>query len=254
MEGVEGFDRAKCALPEIRSELWEGWLFVYFDRAADALGPQLTALSKMLANYRMSEMVTVETATFDSPFNWKVLVDNFMEAYHHIAIHQETLEPIFPAAMSNVPPNEGPYSVLFMPARAELGVGGASGPEALPHHGSLSEEEHARLVAAAIYPFHLFAPAADSLTWYQIIPHAYDRFTLKIHVCFPRETLANPLCEPAVEGLQSLIRQIHLQDIEACAAVWGGLQSKSFESGRLSLLEKSIWQFNQWWIARMIDE
>ena len=41
------------------------------------------------------------------------------------------------------------------------------------------------------------------------------------------------------------------QDIEACEATWTGLGAPSFERGVLAPLEKSIWQFNQWWIERM---
>ena len=105
MEDAAGFERADCRLPELRSELWEGFVFVNFDLDALPLAPRLAPLSKLLAHYRMHEMVAVETATFDSPFNWKVLVDNFMEAYHHIAIHRDTFEPIFPAARSWSPDN-----------------------------------------------------------------------------------------------------------------------------------------------------
>ena len=35
MERVVGFDRAECALPRIRHEVWEGFVFVNLD--ADAL-------------------------------------------------------------------------------------------------------------------------------------------------------------------------------------------------------------------------
>ena len=251
MEGAEGFDRESCRLPEIRSELWEGWIFVNLDPDAAPLGPRLAPLSKLLAGYRMSEMVAVETAVFDSPFNWKVLVDNFMEAYHHIAIHRDTFEPIFPARLSHAPDNEGPYSVLLMPAKDAALEADESPVGALPRLGTLEEAEERRLVAAAVFPFHLFAPTAESLTWYQLVPGTWDRFTLRIHSCFPRETLENPAYREAVEGLQAFIKVVHHQDIEACEAAWAGLRSRSFESGRLSLLEKPIWQFNQWWIECM---
>jgi phenylpropionate dioxygenase-like ring-hydroxylating dioxygenase large terminal subunit len=255
MEGVDDFVREDCRLPEIRSEIWEGWIFVNFDPSAEVLAKQLSPLAEFLRNYRMSEMVAVETATFDSPFNWKVLVDNFMEAYHHIAIHRDTFEPIFPAALSHSPDpspaEEGPYSLLIMPARPRLDQGEDPPGNALPRFGNLSKEEEGRLVACAIFPFHLFAPTADSLTWYHILPHGHDHFTLRIYLCLPRETLDDPGYQPSIDGLREFIRLIHQQDIEACDAVWAGLSARSFESGRLSPLEKSIWQFNRWWIERM---
>lgn len=249
MEGAEGFDKESCRLPALRSELWEGWIFVNFDAEAAPLGPQLEPLSKRLANYGMSEMVAVHTATFESPFNWKVLVDNFMEAYHHIAIHGDTLEPSFPARLSSTSDVEGPFSVLRMP-------GGSKDHESplrsLPRVGVLDPDQEAQLVAAVVYPFHLFAPSAESLTWYQLLPQGHDHFTLHIFSCFPRKTLDDPARQEMVDGLKAFVKVIHHQDIEACEAVWAGLQSRSFESGPLSPLEKSIWQFNQWWIERMV--
>ena len=121
-ERIDGFDTDSCRLPEIRSELWQGWIFVNFDESAAALGPPLEPLSKLLAPYAMGERVASLTARFDSPFNWKVLVDNFMEAYHHIATHRDTLQPLFPAALSYVPDNDGPYSALVMPHRPADGT------------------------------------------------------------------------------------------------------------------------------------
>jgi hypothetical protein len=183
-------------------------------------------------------MISLEKVTFDSRFNWKVLTDNFMEAYHHIAIHRDTLEPLFPAKLSHTPDNEGPYSVLHMPSKE----GAAS------ESGDLHE-----LVAANVFPFHLFAPTQGSLTWCQILPHSVDHFTERIFSCFSRETLDDPFRAEEVEGLRALGKAVYYQDIDACESVWAGLSSTSFEAGRLSSLEKPIWAFNQWWIARMAD-
>lgn len=259
MEEATGFDRARCRLPELRCELWEGWIFVSFDPEAEPLAPRLAPLSRMLAGYRMADMVAVETATFDSPFNWKVLVDNFMEAYHHIAIHRDTFEPLFPAAQSWAPENEGPYSMLVMPPRegraaAPEAAGGAEeGAAGLPSIPGLSPEESQQLVAAVVYPFHLFAPSAHGLTWYQLLPDSGERFQLRIFTCLPREALDEPRHAAAIEALQAFTRLVHEQDIRACEATWAGLRARSFTQGVLGPLEKPIWQFNQWWLERMAD-
>ncbi len=252
MDGATSFDRAHCRLPEIRSEVWEGFVFVNLDGQADALAPQLAGLSALLAPYRMADMVAVETATFPSPFNWKVLVDNFMEAYHHIATHRDTLEPIFPAALSHTPDNDGPWSALFMPGR-EGGPEPAMPASPLPLVGPLDDAQQEQLVAAVVYPFHLFAPGAHALTWYQLFPESVDRFTLQVYSCFPREVVDDPDLREAARGFQELTKVIHLQDIGACEATWSGLGARSYDTGWLSPLEKPIWQFNQWWLERMID-
>lgn len=250
MDGVEGFARKAAALPEVRSEVWEGWIFVNFDPEAAPLAGQLAPLSRLFANYAMSEMIAVDALTFDSRFNWKVLVDNFMEAYHHIAIHRDTFEPVFPGARSHAPDNEGPYSVLIMPEKPGLDRG-AEAVASLPAHGRLAADEKARLIVACVFPLHLFGPTAESLVWYQIVPERVDRFTLKIFACFPKPTLDDPSSKPAIDALKGFLDHIHRQDIEACEAVWAGLSDRSFRSGRLSRLEKPIWQFNRWWIEQM---
>jgi phenylpropionate dioxygenase-like ring-hydroxylating dioxygenase large terminal subunit len=202
----------------------------------------------------MSEMVAIETAEFDSPFNWKVLVDNFMEAYHHIAIHRGSLEPLFPGERSHVPDSDGPYSILVMPGRntdPASDADSATNVRDLAPLVGLPAAADGRLIAAVVFPFHLFAPTGGGLTWYQILPASLDRFTLRIYTCFPREMIDDPAQSETIEGVKQIVRGIHHEDIAACVAVWTGLRSRSFESGRLSLLEKSIWQFNQWWIDRM---
>jgi phenylpropionate dioxygenase-like ring-hydroxylating dioxygenase large terminal subunit len=55
MDQAEGFDKTACRLPELRSEIWEGFIFVNFDADAQPLGPQLAPLAKMLANYKLPE-------------------------------------------------------------------------------------------------------------------------------------------------------------------------------------------------------
>ncbi len=243
------FDRGACRLPEIRSEIWEGFVFVNFDGKAAPLESDLAPLAAYLAPYRMSELVAIETGRYESPFNWKVLVDNFMEAYHHIATHRDTLEPIFPAALSRTRDEPGPFSVLEMPQGEDVPASHA--PGGLPLVGPLDGPRQRRLVAAVVYPFHLFAPGPTSVAWYQLFPTSHDHFELRIYTCFPREALEDEGLREAVSDHQALVRHVHEQDIGACESTWAGLQARSYHAGRLAPLEEPLWRFNQWWIGQI---
>ena len=88
MEEVEAFDERSCRLPSLALEVWEGFIFVNLDPDAAPLAPQLSGLDALVGNYHFGDLVVVETIEFDSPWNWKILVENFMEAYHHIGTHK----------------------------------------------------------------------------------------------------------------------------------------------------------------------
>jgi phenylpropionate dioxygenase-like ring-hydroxylating dioxygenase large terminal subunit len=247
MEQADGFDKTACRLPELRSEIWEGFIFVNFDANAQPLGPTLAPLAKMLANYKLSEMVTTEPLVYDSRYNWKVLVENFMESYHHIGPHSDTLRLSFPASRSFAVDNEGPYSILVLPGNDDFG------PDGFSVIAGLEEWQRTSLIACVVYPFHLFALSAHNLAWYQILPNSVDHFTLLIHLGFPRSAFEHREFETKAQEHRELAKTIHQEDIDVCESVWGGLNSRQARPGRLSHLEKALWQLNKWWIERMVE-
>lgn len=244
MEGAEGFEPGKCRLPQVRTEVWEGFILANLDPEAEAFAPLVEGLRRYFANYAMADMVVVRTLTYESGWNWKVLVENFMEAYHHIGTHAQTFEPVFHARDSQVVDNDGPWSILHMPA---------ADPAA--SHGGLVQGlepwQAGALFAAVAFPHFMFALHGSGMAWYQVLPVAVGRFTLKIHVCVPRSALAIEGFEAIADASEQFTAHVHQEDIAANDLVWRGLNAPMTVQGRLSPLERSIWQLNQWWLARL---
>ena len=96
IEGRDDFDQGSCALPEVATEVWQGFLFVNLDGRASPLAPRLEGLVPLVRNYHMEDMVLghCETESWDT--NWKCLTENFMEGYHLSHVHYETLHPVTP--------------------------------------------------------------------------------------------------------------------------------------------------------------
>lgn len=246
MEGVEGFDEHDCRLPSLQLEVWEGFIFVNLDPDARALAPQLTGLSALVENYRFADLVVAETVEFDSPWNWKILVENFLEAYHHIGAHKDTLEPNFPSRKSSVADNGGqPWSFLWMPGNEPV-------PEAEIVFPRLTDDQKKGLFAAAVFPTFLFAATAHNGVWYQLAPRAHDAMTLKIHVLLPA-AVAGLLSDREKREIGELVSVIHLEDIQVNQGPWQGLHGALTTQGRLSTFEKALWQLNQYWTDRLSD-
>ena len=117
MDGVEVPE--DCQLPAVLVEVWQGFIFVNLDSAATPLLPRLAGVDEIVAPYGMQDMVWVSSSEWDCPWNWKILVENFMEAYHHLGPHSQTVQPTNAASDSySVGSVEQGWSVLRMPPRA----------------------------------------------------------------------------------------------------------------------------------------
>ncbi|HEX7038279.1 MAG TPA: aromatic ring-hydroxylating dioxygenase subunit alpha [Pseudomonadales bacterium] len=247
MDGVDGFEPGACRLPALRTEIWEGFVFVNLDPECRPLVPRLTGLQARIGNYRFADLAVAATTEFDSPWNWKILVENFMEAYHHIGPHRESLQRLYPARDSFVEDNKGaPWALLRMPGRHE------PGPQALRPLPGLTPEQQRELIAGCIFPTFLFAASGTLAVWYELLPAAHDRMTLRIHLLLPREIVPH-LDDHARAALTESTRAIHLEDIPANTGPWRGLHAPLTTQGRLSRYEKAIWQLNQLWAERMLD-
>ena len=97
MQQAEGFVRDDFGLKPFRSEIWKGFIFVNLDGAAPPLcdGPGGNGRGPGGVPPGGHELVIARE--WDCAFNWKVLVENFMESYHHLGIHHKTLQPMMPA-------------------------------------------------------------------------------------------------------------------------------------------------------------
>ncbi len=246
MDRTERFDRTTCHLPEAKLEIWEGWVFVNLDPDAEPLGPRLEPLRRVIEPYRLSEAVTVEPLVYESPWNWKVMVENFSESYHHTGIHSSSLQPIVPGGGTYAEDSHGPYLLLRNPAKE-----GGKLLSGLPVIEGLPDALHREFLVAVAFPSHLLALFADQCNWFQMEIDSFDHFRLKIHLLVPPATLDDPENKPAIENLRAAIDAINQEDIVANQGVWRGLRSPRAEPGRYSHLEKALWQFNQYLLDRV---
>lgn len=100
MDDSTAFDAIEHPLHEYRSEVVDGFVYVNLDGAAPPLSSQLAGMSQRLVSWRPDEMESYIELTYDCPFNWKIVVETFMECYHHLGAHEATFEPNFPARLS----------------------------------------------------------------------------------------------------------------------------------------------------------
>jgi phenylpropionate dioxygenase-like ring-hydroxylating dioxygenase large terminal subunit len=247
MDGVEDFEPKDCRLAPVRLEEWQGFVFINLDVNAESLTARLRGLDRIIENYEIDRLRIAATTEFDSPFNWKLLIENFMEAYHHIGPHSQTFQPIYPAKDSWVEADpDHLWSVLHMPG---LGEHDEEGFPTLPR---LAADQANDLLAIVVSPTLIFAPGRGLVAWYQLEPESFDHMNLKIHMLLRPETIEDEEFATMIPGTMELVRMIYIEDIAVNEGPWKGLNAPLARAGRLSLLEKAIWHLNQFWITRII--
>ncbi len=221
MQDSAAFDRAACDLPRLRHESWGGWIFVNLSGDAPALAPQLEPLTARLKDDDPATLVTCGVLDFDSPWNWKLMIENFLESYHHIGPHAQTLQRTNPGLGTYEGEHGELFTILENPPADESGN---------------------PFVVAAIFPLTLMAFSPGRFgTWYELTDITRDHFKLRVHLLAPPELAAIP---SVVDEYRAIINAIHLEDIPMCEGVQRGVTSPLYTPGPLSKLEACLWRFH----------
>ena len=254
MGRTPGFDASGICLPTVRHEVWQGFIMVNFDDGAAPFGPRLGTLSALIANWRMDEMTSVATFELDYPWNWKVMIDNYIECYHHPTIHRESLEPGMPGRSTYFEPDEGPYSVMQMPYREGHGpaVPGrpVEGPR-LPVLESLTGAERGRGAILQVFPTLLFAIYPDHTDYYRVFPEGPARVRLTKTFCATTEQMWAPGAEAAMKRIVDYYHYYAPEDLEVCRGLQRGMTSRLSAPGRYSHMEEGVWKFGKYVAERV---
>ena len=257
MHLAEDFERDAFFLKPFRSEIWNGFLFVNLSGDAAPLAEDLGEMNADVARFNMAGMKLVIAREWDCPFNWKVLVENFMESYHHLGIHHRTLQPMMPARNTWMETERPRYVRAHLPykdsVRQEWREFAARGDfsEKLPPLPGLSDEENNEWGLYLIHPTFLLATAPDRVIWYRLQPIGPDRLKLTTTTLVSAETTVMEHFETIRANAADLLTAFHLEDMEVCTAVQRGLYSSGWRQGRLSHLEMPVWLFHRYLAARI---
>jgi phenylpropionate dioxygenase-like ring-hydroxylating dioxygenase large terminal subunit len=254
--------RETVRLPPVRSEIWHGFIFVNLDGNAPPLAPSLAKVDALWQGYPETEMVTVPPvqATAPVPWNWKVQLENFTDAYHPEFVHLGTHDfapSIHPdGGVEFTPMADGDNAILrSVPMLSPDGgmMRDGWGPEAMfPPIPSLSPRQHNWLSFVMVPPNLqlMFAPGAVSYTL--LVPDgpeatyaSSDRVTGGGWI-LPRSTVALPDFAERAASVREGAGKIWAQDIPVNNAMQAGKRSRFMPAGTYGPLETTLVQFNAW--------
>ncbi len=241
MEQAADFDIRSCKLPEIRSEIVNGTIFITFSPTTPSIADTLSDWVEAMAAYRPAELILAFSTEFELDFNWKIVVETFMEAYHHIGAHAKTLEPLFPAALHWVDDTRRGWTAGhgYMKPGLPTPTANRSGLPAFP---GLTEDQLRRSLCHLVYPTNTMFITVDKITWTSVIPVAPDKTRWIRHALVLPEARDLPNFAEIVEDMRTRGFAVNQEDIAVNRLQQLGAGSSFAKAGRLSHLEKPVWQ------------
>lgn len=257
MQNAADFEKSDWPLTAVRSEIWNGFVFINFDGKAAPVAQHYADLDALLAPWTIAEMGLAITMEWECDFNWKIMVENWMESYHHIGAHSTTLNPIMPGQNTWTEAEHPhfiqahlPYTEALQAEAAATLARGEAMPGFLPI-ARLSEEQRKEWGLFVGYPCFMFLTMPDRLLWYRLLPIGAGRCRLQTMTLVSQDTLASPDFPAMIEAETPLLRDFHLEDMVVNTAVQKGWQSRYAVRGRLSHLEEPVWLIQRYLAARL---
>jgi phenylpropionate dioxygenase-like ring-hydroxylating dioxygenase large terminal subunit len=257
MHEAAGFHRSEWGLREFRSNVWHGFVFVNLDGAAP-LSPEVQwrDIDAHLAQWSSQDLVVVDAREWDCPFNWKVITENFMESYHHVGAHAQSLQPMMPARGTWTEEERSHFIRCHLPygekERAAIAEAAANGKvrEIFPLIPGLDETSRFEWGLTLGFPHWLLAYVPDCLIWYRIQPEGPHRHRLLTTLLVPRAATQLPDFSERLARSTAASVGFHLEDMEMCVGVQRSYYGNGYQRGRLSHLEMPIWLLQRYLAAR----
>ena len=260
MDRTPGFDPSNVQLPQVRSEIWEGFIFVNVSGDAEPIGHALAQAREQLAPYDFSSWVTVRSFDLgEVPWDWKVFMDNG-EIYHHLMLHRETVEPRSPAHLSIASENNGEYFLLHGPASPEVLVTAEDGKPMMPSYlnpvGTWSPSrltDLQRTSATYFYPYpnYVLGIWVNIGIYYEVVPLGPGRCRLWVDYIVPGELASHPDIDTAMDQAVAGFTVVHNEDAHACSTIQKAVHSRFSTQATLSHIEDHNDAFARWYAKKI---
>ncbi|SAL48186.1 SRPBCC family protein [Caballeronia humi] len=238
MDRQSGFCKESYALPKVRCEVWQGWIYVTLDTNAPPVATQLAELDMLIRDYGMADYIETfyEEHVWDT--NWKILAENFMESYHLPMLHRATVGPHSRLDEMECPPGLAAFNYHWITKEASLPIGNA-------HPDNQRLQGHWRKTTAllAIYPTHLVT-LTPGYFWYLVLqPQGTGRVHIRFGGGLAPEFIADPKANDYMATLKALLDEVNAEDKRGVQAVYRGVQAPLAKPGHLSHLERPNYDF-----------
>lgn len=229
MKEVAGFDRSAVRLSSIRVEVVGGFVFLNFDPDAPPFREMAPEFEPILTSMveEVGKLQFVKRKDYDIAANWKIVTENFLEAYH-VEFSGDAH-----VALGNII-DVDTYKFNISGRTIEYTAGGGA-EEVLPYNANSADDftnsKNAPFHQCFLYPHMTFSvfPGTNMMFVFNMRPSGPESTAEQI-IYF---TLDGSMSEPTATAEDYVSDSLNPEDIALVEAVQRGLRSKGYKPGRL---------------------
>ncbi|MDZ4392319.1 aromatic ring-hydroxylating oxygenase subunit alpha [Cypionkella sp.] len=242
----EGFCKDQLSLPQIRCQIWQGWIMVSLN--PDAPDPEiaLAGVRDLIPNLDMSTYTETYQESFNWATNWKVLAENFMESYHLPMCHAGTIGGASKLDEMICPEGTEAFNYHWI-------LKNDSVPLALAHpaNTSLQGDDRRKTWLLAIYPSLLITLTPGYFWYLSLTPDGPGRVNVLFGMGMSADWLADSEAPAHLAKVKALLDDVNAEDKGCTEKVYRGLLSGMGTPGPLSHLERPNFEFAQYLASRI---
>jgi phenylpropionate dioxygenase-like ring-hydroxylating dioxygenase large terminal subunit len=259
MDRTAGFNKADHKLATVRTELWNGFIFVNLDGAADPLAPRLAKLDTLVSCYKLETLATTpQKWVRDLPFNWKIMVENFFDGYHPDFLHTR-YHDFAPNNLTEVL-DFAPQDGAMVAHVRTTGPDGGFNPTfkaVFPILPGLDDDHRQMALFFWVAPNLMVGCNPDHAFWFTLAPTDAGHVDIAIGYLLPQSTI-DMARFPGLAAINELgVNYIVNQDVPVNIAIQRGKQSRFAPRGAMSWQEEALATTYRWhthWLTRRAEE
>jgi choline monooxygenase len=217
------------SLVPVRHAVWHDLIFVNISGDAVPFEEHWEPFSRRTKDYDFSALRYARTLEFDVKGNWKLILENFFDAYHVPSVHPklEEFAPIHTRIGTQV---EGPWFHNTNPiSEPQEGRG-----QGMPFYPGLDAVGQRTEWYFHLFPTTLFEIWPDQLAVFQLHALEPGRTIEKIHMYFIGEGATEQQYEPNRQGVYDMWDELNTEDFKIVENMQMARSSPAFDGGALS--------------------
>jgi choline monooxygenase len=235
------FDKKGYRLAEIRTELWQGWIYVTLNPNAPTVASLLKELEPEVARFKLDKYVAVAQQDHLWNTNWKLLTENFMESYHLPVAHRETVGAWCPIEETKFPEKVNDNFTWQTFEKDETAKYGRAHKD----NKHLEGKWRYTSLMPTVFPCHMYVLAADHMWYLTLHPDGADRVRIRFGLAIAPEVHA-ALGDGLQEWLDSALAffdKVNAEDKFVVEGIHRGSASPLARPGPFSWMERELHDF-----------